>query len=155
MLVAAMVGLDVRSTMDLDAIVKEFDVNVKDAKSIINSIISVPLDDGVVFHVKQISEIMDGAEYPGIRVSMETVFDGVVTPLKIDISTGDVITPHEIRYSFRSVIHVCGIFMIYISFISSMERVFQCLYCMMRLWRLQIKEGLSYRWKMRVLFLMR
>lgn len=101
MLVAAMVGLDARSTMDLDATVKGFDVNVKEAESIINSIISVPLDDGVVFHVKQISEIMDGAEYPGIRVSMETVFDGVVTPLKIDISTGDVITPREIRYSFR------------------------------------------------------
>lgn len=101
MLVAAMVGLDARSTMDLDATVKGSDVNVKEAESIINSIISVPLDDGVVFHVKQISEIMDGAEYPGIRVSMETVFDGVVTPLKIDISTGDVITPREIRYSFR------------------------------------------------------
>ena len=101
MLVAAMVGLDARSTMDLDATVKGFGVNVKDAESIIKSIIAVPLDDGVVFHVKQISEIMDGAEYPGIRVSMETVFDGVVTPLKIDISTGDVITPREIRYSFR------------------------------------------------------
>lgn len=101
MLVAAMVGLDARSTMDLDATVKGFDVNVKDAESIIKSIIAVPLDDGVVFHVKQISEIMDGAEYPGIRVSMETVFDGVVTPLKIDISAGDVITPREIRYSFR------------------------------------------------------
>ena len=101
MLVAAMVGVDARSTMDLDATVKGFDVNVKDAEGIIKSIIAVPLDDGVVFHVKQISEIMDGAEYPGIRVSMETVFDGVVTPLKIDISTGDVITPSEIRYSFR------------------------------------------------------
>ena len=38
--------------------------------------------------------------YPGIRVSMETEFDGVITPLKIDISTGDAITPHEVRYSF-------------------------------------------------------
>ena len=44
---------------------------------------------------------MDEAEYPGIRVSMTTVFDGVVTPLKIDISTGDTITPREVRYSFK------------------------------------------------------
>ena len=44
---------------------------------------------------------MDEAEYPGIRVSMETEFDGVRTPLKIDISTGDVITPREIQYSFK------------------------------------------------------
>lgn len=45
-------------------------------------IISVPVDDGVGFRVKRISEIMDEAEYPGIRVSMETEFDGVITPLK-------------------------------------------------------------------------
>ena len=44
---------------------------------------------------------MDEAEYPGIRVNMTTTFDGVVTPLKIDISTGDAITPREIRYSFK------------------------------------------------------
>ena len=44
---------------------------------------------------------MDVAEYPGIRVSMETEFDRVITPLKIDISTGDAITPREVRYSFK------------------------------------------------------
>ncbi len=44
---------------------------------------------------------MDEAEYPGIRVSMETLFDGVVTPLKIDISTGDIITPREVQYNFK------------------------------------------------------
>ena len=44
---------------------------------------------------------MDEAEYPGIRVSMAAAFDGVVTPLKIDISTGDAITPREVRYSFK------------------------------------------------------
>ena len=44
---------------------------------------------------------MDEAEYPGIRVSMETEFDRVITPLKIDISTGDAITPREVRYSFK------------------------------------------------------
>ena len=51
--------------------------------------------------IKRISEIMDEAEYPGIRVSMETKFDGVRIPLKIDISTGDAITPREVRYRFK------------------------------------------------------
>ena len=64
-------------------------------------IIAVPIDDGVTFQVKSISEIMDEAEYPGIRVTMTTLFDGVRTPLKIDISTGDAITPKEVRYSFK------------------------------------------------------
>ena len=44
---------------------------------------------------------MEEADYPGVRVSMETKFDGVITPLKIDISTGDIITPREIKYNFN------------------------------------------------------
>jgi len=101
MLVAAMVGLDARATMDIDATIKGADVNVEAVERIIEEIVSVSLEDGVTFHVKQISEIMDEAEYPGVRVSMETTFDGVRTPLKVDISTGDVITPREIQYSFK------------------------------------------------------
>lgn len=101
MLVAAMVGLDARSTMDIDATVKGATVGVEEVENMISAIVSVPIDDGVDFRVKRISEIMDEAEYPGIRVSMETEFDHVITPLKIDISTGDAITPREIRYSFK------------------------------------------------------
>ncbi|NLB09421.1 MAG: nucleotidyl transferase AbiEii/AbiGii toxin family protein [Clostridiales bacterium] len=44
---------------------------------------------------------MDEAEYPGIRVGMDALFDGTITPLKVDISTGDVITPGAIRYSYK------------------------------------------------------
>ena len=101
MLVAAMVGLDARATMDLDATIKGTNVSVEDVEMIISQIISIPLDDGVSFRVKWISEIMEEADYPGVRVSMETKFDGVITPLKIDISTGDIITPREIKYKFN------------------------------------------------------
>ena len=101
MLVAAMVGLDARATMDLDATIKGTNVSVEDVEMIISKIISIPLNDGVLFRIKRISEIMEEADYPGVRVSMETKFDGVITPLKIDISTGDVITPREIKYKFN------------------------------------------------------
>ena len=97
MLVAAMVGLDARATMDLDATIKGTNVSVED----VEMIISIPLNDGVLFRIKRISEIMEEADYPGVRVSMETKFDGVITPLKIDISTGDIITPREIKYKFN------------------------------------------------------
>ena len=101
MLVSAMVGLDARSTMDLDATIKGINVNVEEVENLIACIITVPIEDGVKFHLKSISEIMEEAEYPGIRVSMSATFDGVVTPLKIDISTGDAITPKEVQYSFK------------------------------------------------------
>lgn len=100
-LVAAMVGLGARSTMDLDATIKGTNVNVEDIETLMLSIVTVPIEDGVQFQLKSISEIMDEAEYPGIRVSMNAIFDGVVTPLKIDLSTGDAITPGEIQYSFK------------------------------------------------------
>lgn len=63
----------------------------------ISEIVSIPVNDGVTFSLKGVSEIMDEAEYPGVRVSIETMFDGVRTPFKLDISTGDAITPREIR----------------------------------------------------------
>ena len=78
-----------------------FNVSVTDVETIISKIIAIPIDDGVSFHIKRISEIMEEADYPRVRVSMETKLDGVITPLKIDISTGDVITPREIRYRFN------------------------------------------------------
>lgn len=72
MLVAAMVGLDARSTMDIDATIKGTDVDVETVEKVISDIVSVPLEDGVIFRIKSISEIMDETEYPGVRVSMET-----------------------------------------------------------------------------------
>lgn len=74
---------------------------MQDVEKLISAIVAVPIEDGVTFQIKSITEIMDEAEYPGIRVNMTTVFDGVVTPLKIDISTGDAITPREVCYRFK------------------------------------------------------
>lgn len=101
MLVAAMVGLDARSTMDIDATIQGTTVDVDQVSDIVSEIISVHVDDGVSFSLKSVSEIMDEADYPGVRVALEALFDKVRTPFKIDISTGDAITPRENRYIFR------------------------------------------------------
>ena len=71
MLVAAMIGLESRATMDIDGTIKGISVNVDAVEKMIAAIVSVPMDDGVR------------------------------TPLKIDISTGDAITPREVRYRFK------------------------------------------------------
>ena len=101
MLVAAMVGLDARSTMDIDATIQGTAVDVDQVNDMISEIVSIPVNDGVSFSIKSVSEIMDEAEYPGVRVSIETMFDVVRTPFKIDISTGDVITPREVHCHFH------------------------------------------------------
>lgn len=100
-LVSAMVGIDTRSTMDIDATIKNLPLSAQTAESILAEIISIPIDDGVLFKMERISEIMDEAEYSGIRASMMAFIDTMRTPLKLDISTGDRITPREIEYQFK------------------------------------------------------
>ena len=101
MLISAMVGIKNRSTMDLDASIKGFSLNMDELKSVVENICSVNLNDGVTFEIKSLAEIMDEADYPGIRISMNGFYDGIRTPVKLDISTGDVITPNEIVFSYQ------------------------------------------------------
>ena len=101
MLVAAFVGVEARATMDIDTTIKGIPVTMVDMERTITEISNIDLNDNVKFRIKKVSEIMDEAEYSGIRFSMDAVLDGAVIPLKIDISTGDVITPREIAYSYK------------------------------------------------------
>ena len=101
MLVAAFVGVEARATMDIDTTIKGIPVTIVDMERTITEISNIDLDDNVKFRIKKVSEIMDEAEYSGIRFSIDALLDGAVIPLKIDISTGDVITPREIAYSYK------------------------------------------------------
>ncbi len=100
MLVASMTGLDVRATMDMDVTIKGVTLSLTTVKSLLEEILAVECNDGVNFKINDVSEIMDEAEYPGIRIGLECYFEGIRTPLKIDVSTGDIITPQEIDYGF-------------------------------------------------------
>ena len=101
MLVSAMVGLDTRSTMDIDTTIKNMPLSVENAREMIEEIIAVPIDDGMTFSIKSVGEIMDEAEYTGVRVNLEATLETKRTPLKVDISTGDIITPREVLYTFK------------------------------------------------------
>ena len=101
LLIASMVGLDNRATMDIDTTIRNYNFSAEDAEKMIEDIIAVPLEDGTRFTVKSVENIMDDAEYPGIRFKLEAVQDSMKTPLKIDISTDDVITPKEINYEYK------------------------------------------------------
>ncbi len=101
LLVASMVGLDNRATMDIDTTIRNYHLSEEDAGKMIEDIIAVPLDDGIQFAIKGVESIMDEAEYPGIRFKLEAVLDTMKTPLKMDISTDDVITPGEVNYEYK------------------------------------------------------
>lgn len=100
-LISSLVGFDFRSTMDIDATIKEHQVSLIDVEKMVERVFATPLDDGVEFQIKTMKLITEDAEYPGIRVSLQALFDGTVTPLKLDVSTGDVVTPDAIMYSYE------------------------------------------------------
>lgn len=99
-LVTAMIGVAHRSTMDIDTSMKNLNLSAEDALRVVNQVKDIDLDDGVSFEVKEVSNIMDEMEYPGIRVTMNANVGRLITPLKIDISTGDVITPRAIEFNY-------------------------------------------------------
>lgn len=101
MLVTAMVGVALRSTMDIDTSIKNQNLSPEDAKRIVNEIKDIDIGDGVQFEIKEVSHIMDDMEYPGIRITMNAIMGKLITPMKIDISTGDVITPRAIEYRYQ------------------------------------------------------
>lgn len=100
-LIAAMVGLDTRATMDMDATIKGWPVNEESIKNMFLDICKIDLQDDVTFEFKKIGEIREGNDYTGYRVSLSANYPPMAVPLKLDITTGDKITPREIEYRFK------------------------------------------------------
>lgn len=103
MLVAAIVGLDNRATMDLDTTLKNLPLTPVTIEKALKTICSVFVEDGVSFEVGTISSIREDDIYGGYRVALNSKFDTILTPLTIDISTGDVLTPEAVRFSFSEI----------------------------------------------------
>ena len=100
-LVTSMLGVSMRSTMDIDTSIRHINLSEQVVLGVISEIAKINLQDGVEFKVKNVSTIMDEMEYAGIRIGIDAFFDRLVTAIKIDISTGDAITPRAIKYDYK------------------------------------------------------
>ena len=100
-LIATMVGLDTRATMDMDATIKGLPVNEQTVREMFEEICKIELEDDVTFSFRSIGEIREGDVYAGYRVSLSANYPPMAVPLKLDITTGDKITPKEIEYQFK------------------------------------------------------
>lgn len=100
-LIASMLGLDSRATMDMDATIKGCPVNEKTIREMIEEIIAIPVEDDITFRFKSIGEIREGDDYTGYRVALIANYEKMAVPLKLDITTGDKITPGEIEYNYK------------------------------------------------------
>lgn len=103
MLIAALVGLDIRSTMDLDTTIRDLPLTEEEIFQTIKEIGGIDIGDEVYFDVKSIEPIRKDDKYGGFCVKLIAIFDTIRTPLSIDVSTGDVITPKAIEYEFEEI----------------------------------------------------
>ena len=101
MLVSALVGLENRATMDIDTSIRNMPLDTIAAKAMVEEIIAVSVDDNIRFEINDFGTIMDDAEYSGVRISLNAFLDATRIPLKIDISTGDAITPAAVNYQYK------------------------------------------------------
>lgn len=104
MLISSMVGVDLRSTLDIDTTIKGFEFTLDKLNEVLNEIIETDIGDMFTFKILMNKKIMEEKEYHGYRVTLEANFDTISQKFKIDISTGDIITPNEVKYDIKQIL---------------------------------------------------
>lgn len=101
MLISSMIGIDSRSTMDMDTTIKGLKLEIENLKFIINEIAKIDIGDGVQFNIISVENIREDDDYGGLRIHINAIFDNMPINLKIDVTTGDKITYKEINYKYN------------------------------------------------------
>lgn len=102
-LLSSIIGEDLRTTKDIDATLKSLTLNIVSIRNIFEEILSIDIDDNVTFEIANIKDIRLEDEYGGFRINVKGTFDKIRTNFFIEITTGDIITPREIKYKYNSI----------------------------------------------------
>ena len=99
-LISSLIGIENRTTMDMDSTVKGIALKEERIKEIVEEIINIDVDDGIKFEIKDISYIREEDEYENFRISLIANVGKTKNPMKLDLTSGDAITPREIEYTY-------------------------------------------------------
>jgi len=102
LLIASLVGTAFRTTMDMDATLRARSLDQATIQKMLEEICAFALDDEVRFEFEHLEEIREDDSYGGYRASLIAHFEGIRTPVKIDLTTGDKLTPGAILYQYPS-----------------------------------------------------
>ncbi|MBR1827912.1 MAG: nucleotidyl transferase AbiEii/AbiGii toxin family protein [Atopobiaceae bacterium] len=100
MLISSLVGVDKRSTKDLDTTVRGFPLTHENAERAFREIAAVEADDDFEFEFVRTEDIRETDDYQGIRVHLLANYERMSSPVTVDVTTGDRITPEAIEYSY-------------------------------------------------------
>ena len=99
-LISSLIGIENRTTMDMDTTIKGIPLKEEKIKEIVDEIINIDVDDGIKFEMKNISYIREEDEYENFKISLIANVGKTKNPMKLDLTTGDAITPREIEYTY-------------------------------------------------------
>ena len=99
-LISSLIGIENRTTMDMDTTIKGIALKEEKIKEVVDEIININVEDGIKFEIKGISYIREEDEYENFRISLIANVGKTKNPMKLDLTTGDVITPREIEYTY-------------------------------------------------------
>ncbi len=100
-LIAAMIGVERRSTMDMDATLKGLSISRDKLESVLNEILAIDAGDGIVFEMYDMRNIHDISEYDDFRVSLHVAYQTIRVDMKLDITIGDAIIPGAIEFPYK------------------------------------------------------
>lgn len=100
LLISSMIGVGNRTTMDMDTTVRGIRMEEADIVAVIREILEENVDDGIEFIYRKIEPIREEDAYNNFRVSMDAIYGKINAPMKIDITTGDMITPAAVEYNY-------------------------------------------------------
>lgn len=101
LLLSSIMGIDTRTTMDMDTCIKGMNLTDEQLYEVLNEILNIDVNDGVKFEIKNSKPIREDDDYGGLKYKLLAKFDNLRVNLSIDIATGDLITPREIEYDYK------------------------------------------------------
>lgn len=101
LLLSSIMGIDTRTTMDMDTSIKGINLTDEELYEVLNGILSIDVNDGVRFVVRNSEPIREEDDYGGLKYNLLAQFENLRVNLSIDIATGDLITPKEIEYDYK------------------------------------------------------
>ena len=101
LLLSSIMGIDTRTTMDMDTCIKGIDLTDEQLYEVLQEILNIDVKDNVCFEIKNSKPIREEDAYGGLRYNLVAKFDNIRVDLSIDIATGDLITPREIEYDYK------------------------------------------------------
>lgn len=100
LLISSMIGISERTTMDMDTTVRGIQMEEDEIVEIVKKIIAIDVDDGIQFEFQRIEPIREDDAYNNFRIHLIAKYGKINNPMKMDVTTGDVITPAAIRYDY-------------------------------------------------------